>query len=217
MADSGVMIMISGGAMGADTCWARAAHKAGYKVVVHSFPGHHLATDHPSGITVTSLSNADKAEAHVPISVAASRLGKSMPTKYTGLLIMRNYKIANTCRAMYAVANFTGKQMHPLDIGVLGGTGWACQLYADRHHRHSNASRAIPLFLYHQCNTSTAGCDQAQMRSTGWYECHVDGDAFVWKPCSAVPRPSGFDIVAGVGTRELTAQGRAEIDRLFGL
>ena len=201
-------VLVSGGALGADLRWAQAAAAAGCAVRVMSFAGHKVAPQHPHEAAFKHLKESDIQAARKCLAVAARQLGKGAPNpaSYTGKLLARNFNIAKTAEAMYAVGSLL--TLNPLNgsVGVDGGTGWACQLFANR--LGPTVDGALPLFLF----------STTSVPARGWYQCFVArGAGYAWHPCPVPPSPTTFSVFAGVGTRQMTPEGSNAIAELLQL
>jgi len=181
-------MLASGGASGADLVWAQAAAAHGCSVQVKSFSGHKVVSRHPIHTVIQRLSREELTEASPFLVRAATKLGKSLPPadSYTMRLLSRNWHIVREASAVYAVGRLASKNPAAGSTGVEGGTGWGCQLFADKFEDDSGP---IPLYLLAQ---------------GGWFQCNVTNKTFQWIPCAAVPSPLAFPQVAGIGSREIT-------------
>jgi len=199
--------LVSGGAQGADVAWARSAAATGCTVKVQSFSGHKMPP-HPVKTSVVQLSASDMQAAQKPLTEAARQLGKGAPKSgnYIYNLLARNYSIARSVEAMYAVARLSS--LAPLNgaVGVDSGTGWACQLFANLLSSHDGP---MPLFVF---NTSSSPAQ-------GWYQCHATRNAgmrrLTWQACPLPLHPSTFRTFAGVGSRDLSPDGETAIAQIM--
>ena len=211
--ESNEITILSGGADGSDLEWARVAGLLGYRVRVFSFADHKRALGHPHSTKweELNLKTANKgalAEMTEKLAVAAKRLQKAAPNMrtYPGKLVARNWLIAKNASAMFAITQeLASLTPSNLCVGVDGGTGWACQLFADRHLTPFSTNREIPLFLFAQSPGRGA-----------WYQCTIRDRNYAWVELGedGPPRPETFDTYAGVGTRTLSEAGKQAIRRL---
>lgn len=190
--------LVSGGAEGADAVWTLAGLDAGFKLQVMTFTGHKARV--PPRAIATLLTDADKQAADTALIVAAGRLGRRLSLTrnvYVANLLRRNYRIVRNAEALFAVGTLEHEKTASLSVNVAGGTGWACQLFADAQ---KSCQSKLNMFLFDQ-------------RSQRWHQCVVGlGRCFSWSRISA---PSALSCtwsrVAVVGTRKLTAEGRLAI------
>lgn len=182
-------ICLSGGAVGSDLQWGMNAGRDGQGVIHWSFPKHR--SDAPKQeIVVLSQEQLEKADS------ALLRASKSIKRPWPGKrslnvksLLRRNWYQVQWSDAVYAVSTINHHNL------VDGGTGWAVQMYLDRH---AQLSQFEPLCCY--------VFDQKQEQWFQW----IGG----WKPIESPPKPQG--IWAGVGTRDLNNAGKWAIRNLFG-
>lgn len=198
---------ITGGASGADEEFAKCSLHANAAVTIWSFPGH--SSNHPPECAVEHLLPRHFETVDRKLAIAAGRLGRRVSSKpYIRNLIRRNCPITGHCKTLYAIGGFEPRteKRHPLSVGVKGGTGWTCQMFADRMYsnmRDLEGGQELPMYLYSQ--------DVKQ-----WYRCTVCktllGIKYEWRSCTP-PTPAGS--FAGIGTRHLTSDGRNAIRKLF--
>lgn len=178
-------LCLSGGAEGSDLQWGMTAGSAGHSVIHWSFSGHRTRAP---ALEVVRLSDDQLSEADPHLSRAAQTLRRHFPPKspFVRKLLQRNwYQVAHS-GSLYAVATIT----HGL---VDGGTGWAVQMFIDRHN-----GEACPAYVFCQ-------------RTLCWHRWDGAGG---WAGIDRPPAPSG--IWAGVGTRDLSPEGKAAIRDLMG-
>jgi len=178
----GPHLCVSGGAPGADLQWGLCSGLAGYSVVHWSFQGHHSQAPSQEIVRLTAnqLAQAD------PFCLRANQtLKRQYPpaSRYGQNLLRRNYYQIAWSGSLYAVASLVDGQ-------VQGGTGWAVQMFLDRH---DNAACAAYVFCQH------AGY---------WFAWQGD-----WRRIAMPPRPEG--VFAGIGSRTLDASGKQAIRTLL--
>lgn len=192
--------LATGGAEGADVEWVLAFERAccPVAVTVFSFKGrtkHFDTSTHSNAdITVYLMNDEEKIKADIALKLAASRLKKAMAKAiYSANLLRRNFLIADLADVMIAM----GVLECELDaspttgISVEGGTGWTCQLFANKlagigtPNERRFGTRALPLFLYSE-------------RHSTWAQCHVHSDdVFNWIACAQT------DVCAAVKTSKV--------------
>lgn len=183
----------SGGAIGADTIFEKAAKAAGHVVKAMSFKGHDTKSKNRIKILPDFLKAADKF-----IEKANKALKRKIPTKqYVKNLLRRNYYQVKDVNQVIAVGHLT-----PLKNQVRGGTGWAVQMSIDLGRvENKMAMKDIHVF------------DLAKNEWTKW-----NGKTFV----KAEP-PVLSDNYAGIGARPyskdnpfgITKEGEAAILDLY--
>lgn len=180
-------ICYSGGAVGADQVFGECAAKAGHKVVHFTFDGH------KSAVVGHFLTNEELRTADFELKEANKMLRRTFPTKneYVNNLLRRNYFQIRNASKIYAVTSLD-------DRGIpYGGTAWA-----------------VVMGILGQKINEVYVFDQAD---NNWYQyCGYAAykDGFEWnKKSMDVPRPLGH--YAGIGTRELTDNGRKAIEDLY--
>lgn len=140
---------------GADSWWLELAAKAGFDVVVCSFRGHKHVIPRsidPRKVLCLAVMEDRLSKYDELVRDAAYCLGKNEPTDaYTKNLMRRNAMIAESAETMLAVGVVQTYQPTPGHVGVAGGTGWTCQMFAIRESRKagltSSFSEDIPLFV----------------------------------------------------------------------
>lgn len=126
----------SGGAIGADLAWGRAAKEAGFSVVHFSFPGHKTEADRAE---LKILSDNELRAYNSYLTKASQNLKRHWPPKhaYVRKLLQRNGWQVRLNTPVYAVGMLEDGQ-------VAGGTAWAVQL-AINLKEHGG-----PIYLYEQ-------------------------------------------------------------------
>lgn len=183
------ILLHSGGAVGADYEWAKAALASDprYFIEMHSFYGHDCKTDELDHSRihrrVHSFESMQK-EALPHICNAAAALGKFVPKKpYVLNLQLRDYYQIVRSEYVFAVSTITPDRQH-----VDGGTGWAVECAK---------AMGIPVLVF----------DQAR---DWWFSFSYAHGAFV--PCKGAP-PAGFirslgnEHITGIGTRKISQSG----------
>lgn len=210
---SAIHTLLTGGAIGADSVWVVAARKANHRVVVWSFHQHRIDAQILAKCTnVQRLTDLNIGELRAPLQTTACRVKKCLPTSttYTFRLLARNYCIARDADAMYAVGTLQKVHSGCSSVGIDGGTGWVCQLFADKWmplDAPPKINGDIPLYFF-SVDSHEVPC--------GWYHCHIeDGGGVLWKKIERPPHPSKFATYAGVGTRNLVKAGADAIDAVF--
>lgn len=184
-------VCLSGGAAGADQAWGLAFFShTGHKIppIHYSFEGHRK-TPHP---WFTVLTSEQLAEADPFLKEANKRLRRSFPSSsdFVNNLLRRNYFQVRDTEKVYAVGKIDFLS------GLLeGGTSWAVQMYID-----ICVAKQTPPIVY-----------VFDQNKVGWYEYNYSRQS--WDRISQPPVPSGR--WTGIGTRELTADGREAIEKVF--
>jgi hypothetical protein len=189
-------ICYSGGAEGADKLFGELAEEAGHGVIHYSFAGHKTpCTKNVVILPPVLLYNADKA-----LKKVAPYIGRKFPTasEYVSNLLRRNYsQIANGSERIYAVS-----YLGPCGF-VGGGTGWTVML---------GVLHGIKEIYVYDTN----------LRS--WYQflafhqfTEFNNDELKWEKLgddiNKVPFPHGK--YTGIGSHDLPAIGRLEIEKLY--
>ena len=198
-------------------------------VRIWSFSGHKLSGV-PQDADICRMTESDFGVADKALAIAARRSGRTAPSgpksAYIPNLLRRNFKfyIARDADAVFAVANLRPSGLCPLDTRVEGGTGWTCQLFADKFLASPATQAAfragandvpVPIYLFSgskwmQCSfhqevgSGTSSSTKAPALELRWKG--IDG---------APPRPSSFRCYAGVGTRKLICSAEEMIKALF--
>jgi hypothetical protein len=182
-------ICLSGGAIGSDAQWGMNAGRDGQSVIHWSFAGHKHDVAEQEVVRLTD-EDLEKADEH--LKKASRTIKRPWPGNRSHTvksLLRRNWYQVAWAESVYVVGSFRH------DGVVNGGTGWAVQMFLDRHEQIAQFE-ALPIYVYDQ--------DSEQ-----WHQ-YIGG----WKPIECPPKPSG--IWAGVGTRELKDSGKWAIRKLFG-
>lgn len=170
-----IMIIVrSGGATGADSAWYDYFKDKEVDFRVMSFPRmniHH------------SLDNC-KVEIEQPHTVqwkhaidAVKEAAKCLDTKYRfSPYLVRDFFQIKDAEAVYAIGK---KNPSRKGVGIDGGTGYTCQMYANR-------LKSSNLFLYN-------------MDTLSW-ECWHPRNG--WLPLVIPPLPIAYNVVACIGSRE---------------
>ena len=183
------LVLVSGGASGADAAWMSTAERNGVRVEVMSFPGHRVSGKPGRLTSVRRLSATELASGDGALARAAAQLGRK-PVHGDGFrqrLLRRNVAIVHGCRRLFAIgwldprvlASGAPTTAQPLavrtgsSVGVQGGTGWACQLFANEAMWRARQSR---------CS------DAPQRQRLGLYLFEQSRDA--WLECVARVRPT---------------------------
>jgi hypothetical protein len=173
---------LSGGAEGADLQWGMTAGCAGHEVVHWSFRGH---TTRAPKVEVVELTQDQLDVADPYLEKANHTLHRKLAKKsrFVKNLLRRNWYQVEHAERLYAVSEIHG-------VKVAGGTGWAVQMFIDRHQGYPCEAYVFDQML------------------EKW---------FVWKgewvEITSPPKPYG--IWAGIGTRDLNAAGKAAIRTLM--
>lgn len=155
-------ICFSGGAVGSDTEWGKAALKKGHTVKHFSFHGHTIKNIPPETLVVLPVNELLLADPF--LKVANKTLKRKFPTSngYVNNLLRRNYYQIKDSHSVYAIGNIVGNL-------VEGGTAWATQMFIDGY-QSSGLPRA---WVFNQIKKQ-------------WHT--YDG---MWVPCDLPPEPEG--------------------------
>lgn len=181
------MIMHSGGAIGADTRFSKAARIAGVTVCTHSFLGHSITKEIRDTTNVVTHTKAELLGYKPMLLEAISKLHRNYPkSPYVEYLLLRNY-----CQVVHSSLVVAVCTVIDADRSIVsGGTAYAV-MYA--------TLLGIPKWVY--CQTTNQ-----------WFY----GDNEKLLPSATNPLLTYFpDSWAGVGSRELTPTGVFQIDQLF--
>jgi len=198
-------VLYSGGAIGSDTEWARHALLANHHVIVCSFRGHNLPANHPIGhLTIQKYNKDDFLKQREGMLYHAKSLGRTLPASHTYVykLLTRSLYIIQHCTSVYAIGFL--KTLHPAgtSIGVDGGTGWGCQMFANHNPQRLGL---IPMYLF---------VDQ-QSGIKGWHQCyHISAHKYRWQ-CMTSPPPPPSGCYAGIGARDITPTAIQAIAALY--
>jgi hypothetical protein len=188
-----INICLSGGADGADLEWGRCAAEAGHDVIHWSFPGHR--TQAPES-QIIRLSDQELNLATNALNNAARALEKDPPRRpIIARLTRRNYYQVAWSTSCYAVTVI--QDANDADAKrKIGGTAWATTMFAQLHPGNRD------MYLFDQ-------------EKDGWFQWDPDTEGWVSMGRECPPRPRG--VWAGIGSRDLMANGRAAIRRLMGV
>lgn len=178
-------ILLSGGARGADSVFAVEAHLANHKIWHMSFEGHRISVVGE----VFKLSQAALNEADPYVEAAGKVLDRWMPNNdFVMNLLRRNYYQIQDTNRVYAVAPIDDEGM------VMGGTAWAVQMAINR---------GVPdIYVF-------------DLIEKHWLKsCHAEFTSAHWEHIIGLP-PKPHGIYTGIGSREITAKGRAAIRELY--
>ena len=195
--------VISGGAEGADTAFAKQADAVGLPAIHYTFGGH------AKGIKATGfqrvLTTPELEEADSRVSQANNNLGRN-PTKkeYTKNLQRRNWYQIKYADSAYAVGEFqkkgnqkdykTGNVKYIKEsTQVKGATGLTVQMAIDKK---------IPVFFYEQVEKQ-------------WYKWNkgANSEFGMFTQIKSPPKPTNR--FAGIGTRNINPAGKQAIKTLF--
>lgn len=174
---------LSGGADGADLQWGMTAGFAGHEVVHWSFRGHksQAPLQEIAVLTTAQLEAADQYLERANKTLLRGSLNKRSTTVKN--LLRRNWYQVEHAERLYAVAEIHG-------IKVAGGTGWAVQMFIDRHNGYPCEAYVF---------------DQELVQWFCW-----KGE---WAEIDSPPKPYG--VWAGIGTRKLNLAGKTAIRTLM--
>lgn len=176
----------TGGADGSDILWAKVAAKHGFEPVHFSFPGHKSRIPVHERFTLT---DEQLRSSNRYCAKAAVGLGRVWPPKsaYVRKLLQRNWWQVKATSAVYAISEID-------TLGrVVGGTGWAVQMYIDTH-----LGSPLRLYVYDQ-------------HKRAWYQ-YVGGEA-VWTPIPRPPKPVGD--FTGIGSRNIDPHVNQVVESVF--
>lgn len=182
-------LCLSGGADGADLQWGMMAGRIGHSVIHWSFPNHNSKA--PSS-EIVILDDKSLSEADDYLVRANKSLKRRWPASslYTSNLLRRNHYQVKWASSLYAVGVMKNNV-------VQGGTAWAVQMYIDRFTHGNEHLDECKLYFFDQSTNK-------------WFFWKAN-----WKEMDEQPPcPSG--IWAGVGSRELTHDGKWAIRNVMG-
>ena len=183
---------VSGGAKGADTEWAEFVVQRNLPMYVLSFNG--TRVEGP-GI-VKRIDNVQLQTATKYVTQAALSMRKSLPSsEFSRRYLQRDWFIVQQAQMVVAIGYLDPDKIGGL--GVVGGTGYGCQMYYERAEREG-----IPLLLF-----------LFDMGTNRWLLCKPDG---TWED-TFPPDLIGCDIerIALIGSRDMTIQGTFAIRDCF--
>lgn len=154
--------------------------------------------------------------------VLGSQRADGWEAKAAAMAARRNFLQVRRAGAVYAVGwrlakgadQFTGREaVAPgetplLDVG--GGTGWACQWYADRFEDGGEDPAGCQLYFYDDAGPPWALQDEA---TKGKWSCWDAGQQR-WAPLDGTPPPPD-GLYAGIGATRLSADAERAIERLY--
>jgi hypothetical protein len=183
-----VLRVNSGGAKGADAEWMkRFARRTDFHV--YRFQGGYALYEDRTHATYHYMSPSELEVATPHLIKAAASLGKRVATNPWGRkFTQRDYYIIKDVDAVYAVGklnpSFRG-------LGISGGTGVSAQMYWNLGGRN--------LYFFDQ---------EAGMWKIPSFP---EGEGVTWKVVDIPPSPFTYDVVACIGSRDLTATGKSAI------
>lgn len=184
-------LCLSGGAEGADILWGQAAELAGHEVVHWVFETYALPKNHKNYVILDDdhLSAADPY-----LTLANKSIKRRWPATKENInnLLRRNHYQVHWSERVYAISSLI--QDNSL-LGIAGGTAWACQMYVDRWLHTETPLDTCELYLF----------DQESNQWLTWKK--------QWEP---VTPPKPYGVYAGIGSRNLTDQGRRAILDIYG-
>lgn len=183
------MILHSGGAVGADTWFAKIATTNNIEVYIHSFQGHSIKE-----VTKTSkviIHNGSWDIAMDAVTEANKQLGRRIPMKkYVLNLILRDYFQICNSDYVFAVSSLINKRL------ISGGTGWAIEM---------SIQRKIPIVIF----------DDSKKQ---WFYFSYKDMCFK-RTKSIPPKGFLVNLnvqnVTGIGTRNISQDGIEAIKQLF--
>lgn len=176
-------VCLSGGAVGADLMWGMTAGSAGHSVIHWSFK-YHRSDAPPQEIVCLSeaqLLVADKYLTRANRTLRRRTLSKGSQSVLN--LLRRNWYQVEHAERVYAVSEVHGN-------AVKGGTGWAVQMFIDRHNGYPCEAYVFDQMLEQ------------------WF-CWKGK----WEEIPLPPKPHG--VWAGIGTRKLNTAGKTAIRSLM--
>jgi hypothetical protein len=212
----GLDVCFTGGADGADLCWAQRALREQHTCAVLSFQGHYcklpgaLAEDRR--IKRIVLDDAELAAATDKVNKANSMILNRSINRLRGTVgicfLQRDYYQIRHADSLYAVGwieHGAGDDLIPISK-TEGGTAWAVAMFAMLRVRPlllnpCSAQRCLPVFLFCQ-------------RRERWFQCKATARGFVWQDMRSElpPRPQGR--YAAIGSRRLLSCGQRAIEEL---
>ena len=181
-------VCLSGGCKGADLEWGAAAKAAGHDIIHYGFQGMNQSKSKVQ-FYVLNIVQLLEADSHLKKANETLKRG-SFPYKseYTNNLLRRSYWQVKDTECVYAVAPI---EIEKKAIGtVRGGTGWAVQMAINL---------LKPVYVFDLVDK----CWKQWMYEDGWV------DLIIHHP----PKPHG--IYTGIGSREITDDGREAISNVF--
>ena len=178
--------VMSGGAKGSDSAWAKAASDVGIPTIHYTFGQHHKNIKAPGFKRILSLSELEAVNEDIDTA------NKSLNRKIGNLndnnknLIRRNAYQVRFSDAVYGVGELSGDAKT-----VKGGTGWAAQMGIDQ---------GKPVHIFDQ-------------KIGKWYSWNKAANRFTMRSDPPPRPPAKF---AGIGTRNLNNAGKKAINDLMG-
>lgn len=188
----------SGGAVGSDTAWEEIGAKYGVKTKAFSFKGHD--TKSPNKIELTEKELNEGWQAVLKANETLKRNISNL-SPYIKNLLSRNWFQVKNAEVVYAIGKFDKSGYH-----VDGGTGWAVQMAIDNKK---------PVIFFDQENVK-------DKTTADWYAWDYQEGGFM-----PLDEAHGYDKYriddtpilvqnfAGIGTRELTPEGRQAIETVY--
>lgn len=178
---------VSGGAVGADSEWAEMVAQYNLPIYVMSFHGTRVYG--PEACIVRRIDNAVLQTASKHVRSAAASMGKTLPASdFSRRYLQRDWFIVQQTEMVVAIGRIddTGEIR---GLGVVGGTGYGCQMFFERTKRENT-----PLRLY-----------VFDMNTNRWLRCTEDG---AWEDTHP-PDLIGCEVnrIALIGSRDLTEEG----------
>lgn len=226
------LVLVTGGARGADAVWTSVAGSQKLDVVVMSFQGHFVKSEGPCWVSVRKLPDDMLRKAIPDLELAASHMGRKPVFRGKGKLtsrqrlLCRNGWIVNHATHCYAIGFKLPEDRNRdassgLDVGVQGGTAWACQMFtAKTLHavQYAETTRTLKTDKLGNVPFRMWLFDQT-MRC--WFQgvlfrvMETEKWSFVWKHVRGIPSIPRHGRVALVGSRKITTQGREAIAQCF--
>jgi len=182
------MKIITGGAIGSDNVFATKALNRGIDVDIHSFKDHTWQIPNSNRKHAAIITHTDEElNDAIPYLKEANKTLKRQipPAGYIRNLLCRNYYQINNTECVIAIG-----RLDSATNTVKGGTGWAVQMALDKR---------LPVFLFDMIsNLWLASFSRARIISV-WHR----------------PILKEYDLITGIGSRELTPKGAQEIKNLF--
>ena len=207
------VVINTGGAEGADYCFAEEAAQRKIPVFMFTFPGHRCKIPQtPQRINVRVMTTDDFWTAQPLVDKANASLKRSTgKLMFTQHLLKRDAFIALNSNAIYAISDFDKSGN---GVGVQRGTAWACQVFYDRME-----PGMLRLFLFSQSKNSWWQCYKGvpgdKTKNGPWMRwlCGSPAAPVIWKQIDKPEPLKGT--VACIGTRDLKENGRQAIKSLF--
>lgn len=193
------------------------------------------AADVPdASVSLRLMKALDRANADRALEAAARNRRQELPDgrhasrEHVRNLLRRHACLARSVQALFAVGCFTAARRSHGDTGVDGGTGWACQLFADRMAQLSARQLEADGAAARRRGTPIPEYDMplwvyAQREGTvSWWQCNFKArpgmepaHGYFWTRCPATSDLFGsFRAIGCVGSHRLKFGFRA-IQRLF--